>query len=427
MSNEPLAYRMRPKSLAEIVGQQHIIGEGKFLQRLVSADRLRSIILHGPPGTGKTTIAHVIARMTDLPFHEINAVSAGKKDMETIVGHARFEGQSILFVDEVHRFNKAQQDFLLPYIENGLLILIGATTENPHFEINHAIKSRCTILELKYPTTVEIKAVLEKALKDEQRGLGTYQVKIDDDTLQFLAEYSGGDVRSALNGLELAVLSTLAGEDGHIVITKEIIGECVQEKHVHYDKKGDHHYNIISAFQKSIRGSDVDAALHYLARLIEVGDLSIICRRLLVTAWEDIGLANPNAASNVLHAIMSAERLGLPEARIPLAVAVTELCLSPKSNSAYKALDQALSDVRNMPIGEVPDHLKDSHYSGAKERGHGKGYLYPHDFGGWVYQEYVPEQLREKRYYEPRHVGQEKRFAERYERIEQLKEQKRRN
>ncbi|HHY22167.1 MAG TPA: AAA family ATPase, partial [Bacilli bacterium] len=229
MFSEPLAYRMRPKTLDEIVGQKHLIGEGKFLQRLVAANRLSSMILHGPPGTGKTTIAHVLARMTDLPFHEINAVSAGKKDMETIVGHARFEGQSIIFVDEVHRFNKAQQDFLLPYMENGLLILIGATTENPHFEINHAIKSRCTILELTYPTVDEIKEVLQRALEDKQRGLGTYKVVIEESTLNTLAEHSGGDVRSALNGLELAVLSTTAEEDGSIIITDEIVRECVQQ------------------------------------------------------------------------------------------------------------------------------------------------------------------------------------------------------
>lgn len=420
---QPLAYRMRPRTLEEIVGQTHIVGEGKLLYRMIKANRLSSIILYGPPGTGKTTIAHVIAKMTNLPFHQINAVSAGKKEMELVVAEAKLTGQSILFVDEVHRFNKGQQDYLLPFIENGLLILIGATTENPYFEINKAIQSRCTILELKYPTPDDIMHVLERALQDEERGLGNLNIDIDQETLQFIAESSNGDIRTALNALEIAVLST-EPVDGRIMLNQDVMKECLQKKSVHYDKNGDGHYNVISAFQKSIRGSDVHAALHYLARLIEAGDLSIICRRLLVTAWEDIGLANTSVCANVLAAIESAERLGLPEARIPLAVAVTELCLSPKSNSAYKALDRALMDLRTKNIGDIPNHLKDAHYQGAEELGRGTDYLYPHDYGGWVYQQYLPDELEGKKYYKPILVGNEKNIAQLYERIEQLKRKK---
>ncbi len=418
---EPLAYRMRPSSLEEIVGQKHIVGEGKLLQRMIKSNRLSSIILYGPPGTGKTTIANVIAQLTSLPYHEINAVSSGKKEMEAVVQEAKLLGKSILFVDEVHRFNKSQQDFLLPYMESGIIILIGATTENPHFEINNAIKSRCTVLELTHPKPNEIKEVLERALHDEKKGFGKQSFLIEDGVIDELAHHCGGDIRSALNGLEIAVLSTDPNEEGQIPITLEIIKECLQKKSLHYDKKGDHFYNIISAFQKSMRGSDVDAALHYLARLIEAGDLDVICRRLLVTAWEDVGLANSQVPQMVLAAIQSAERLGLPEARIPLAVAVTELCLSPKSNSAYKALDQALNDVRSTNIGEVPDHLKDAHYRGAKELGRGVDYKYPHDFGGWVKQQYLPDNLKGKTYYKPKESGQEKRLAQFYNRIQELK------
>lgn len=417
---QPLAYRMRPNTIAEIVGQQHIIGEGKLLYRMIKANRLSSIILYGPPGTGKTSIAHVIAKMTNLPFHYLNAVSAGKKEMEQIAGMAKLEGQSIIFIDEVHRFHKGQQDFLLPFLENGLLILIGATTENPYFEINKAIQSRVTILELKYPKPEEIKHVLIRALHDKERGLGNFNIEIDDHCLNFLSEGCNGDIRTALNALELAVLSTEANHDGVIELNLDVLKECMHKKSVAYDKNGDQHYNIISAFQKSIRGSDVHAALHYLARLIEAGDLSIICRRLLVTAWEDIGLANSTVCANVLAAVESAERLGLPEARIPLAVATTELCLTPKSNSAYKGLDRALMDIRTKNIGDIPDHLKDSHYSGAKQLDRGTEYLYPHDFGGWVYQQYLPNELANRKYYKPRPVGNEKRLAQLYERIEQL-------
>lgn len=420
---EPLAYRMRPLLLEDIVGQDHLVGKGKLLQRMIATKKLSSIILFGPPGTGKTTIANVIARMTDKPFHPLNAVSAGKKEMEVIVGQARFEGQSILFVDEVHRFNKSQQDYLLPFIERGLIILIGATTENPYFEINNAIKSRCTILELKPPTPADIKKVLYRTLTDEKKGLGKWNIEITDEVIDYLAHGCGGDFRAALNALEVAVTST-EEVNGQRTVTLDVMKECLQKKSLHYDKKGEQFYNVISAFQKSIRGSDIDAALHYLARLIEAGDLDIICRRMLVTAWEDIGLANTQVANTVLTAIESAHRLGLPEARIPLAVAVCEMCLSPKSNSAYKGLDKALADVRSTNIGDVPDHLKDAHYQGAKELGRGINYKYPHDYGGWVNQQYLPDEIKNKKYYFPKEVGQEKQFAKLYYRIEELKNDK---
>ncbi|UOE95561.1 replication-associated recombination protein A [Alkalihalobacillus sp. LMS39] len=421
---EPLAYRMRPTTLADIVGQNHIVGEGKLLTRMLKSNRLSSIILFGPPGTGKTTIANVVAHMTNMPFHQINAVSSGKKDMEAIVGQAKFEGTSILFVDEVHRFNKAQQDFLLPYLENGLIILIGATTENPYFEINNAIKSRCTILELHYPTPDDIYAVLERALADEKKGLGAVPIEVEEEGLRFLAQSCGGDIRAALNALEIAVRSTEDKEEGSLYIEASVLQECLQKKSLHYDKQGEQYYNIISAFQKSLRGSDVDAALHYLARLIEAGDLAVICRRLLVTAWEDVGLANSEVAQTVLTAIQSAEQLGLPEARIPLSVAVIEVCLSPKSNTAYKALDKALADIRAIEIGDVPDHLKDAHYSGASKLGRGVEYKYPHEHGGWVNQQYLPEPLKDRKYYIPKETGKEKRLAELYARIEKLRKQK---
>lgn len=422
---EPLAYRMRPKTLAEVVGQEHLIGEGKLLNRMLKAGRLSSLILYGPPGTGKTTIAKVIANEMNLPFHYLNAVSSGKKEMEQVVAEAKLMGQTILFVDEVHRFHKGQQDYLLPFIESGLIVFIGATTENPYIEINKAILSRCTVLELKALKQEDILLVLKRALSDKEKGLGAYPVEIGDETLVFVAERSNGDIRTALNALEIAVLSTEKTDGGKIVVDIQTMQDCLQNKTIRYDKKGEEYYNVISAFQKSIRGSDVHASLHYLARLIEAGDLSIICRRLLVTAWEDIGLANPAACANVLAAVESAERLGLPEGRIPLAVAVVELCLSPKSNSAYKALDRALADVRTKNVGDVPDHLKDAHYEGAKKLGRGTNYLYPHDYGGWVYQQYLPDALNGKKYYEPKHVGNEKHLAQLYEKIEELTKKKR--
>lgn len=423
MSGKPLAYRMRPRVIDEVVGQQHLVGEGKIIHRMVKARQLSSMILYGPPGVGKTSIASAIAGSTDYAFRMLNAVTNNKKDMEIVVEEAKMSGKVILLLDEVHRLDKAKQDFLLPYLENGMIVLIGATTGNPYHVINPAIRSRCQIFELKPLQPKDVKIVLQRALKDKERGLGKYPVKIEDETLEFIATRSNGDVRNALNGLELAVLSTEKKEDGWIHIDISVAEECIQKKSLNHDKDGDAHYDVLSGFQKSIRGSDVNAALHYLGRLIIAGDLPSIARRLLVIAYEDVGLANPMAAVRTLAAVQTAERIGFPEARIPLANAVIDLCLSPKSNSAYLAIDAAISDIENGKGGEVPDHLKDAHYSGAKNLGRGIGYKYPHDYnGGWVDQQYLPDTLKDRKYYEPKKTGKyETALAQVYENINKLK------
>ncbi|MDN4635192.1 replication-associated recombination protein A [Bacillus sp. PsM16] len=403
---KPLAYRMRPSHIGDIIGQEHLVGEGQIIRRMVEAKHLSSMILYGPPGIGKTSIATAIAGSTSIAFRTLNAVIHNKKDMEAVAAEAKMSGQVILILDEVHRLDKGKQDFLLPYLENGMIILIGATTANPYHAINPAIRSRTQIFELKPLETEQIKAALSRALQDEHRGLGGYSVKVDEEAMNHFANGCGGDVRSALNALELAVLSTKADESGQITITLAAAEECLQKKSFSHDKNGDAHYDVLSAFQKSIRGSDADAALHYLARLIEAGDLESISRRLLVMAYEDIGLASPQAGPRVLSAVQTAERVGFPEARIPLANAVIELCLSPKSNSAYQAIDAALHDIRTGKIGEIPDHLKDTHYKGAAALGRGAGYLYPHDNeNGWVKQQYLPDPLKNKQYYEPKQTG----------------------
>ncbi|KLV22004.1 MULTISPECIES: replication-associated recombination protein A [Bacillus] len=403
---KPLAYRMRPSHIGDIIGQEHLVGEGQIIRRMVEAKHLSSMILYGPPGIGKTSIATAIAGSTSIAFRTLNAVIHNKKDMEAVAAEAKMSGQVILILDEVHRLDKGKQDFLLPYLENGMIILIGATTANPYHAINPAIRSRTQIFELKPLETEQIKAALSRALQDEHRGLGGYSVKVDEEAMNHFANGCGGDVRSALNALELAVLSTKADESGQITITLAAAEECLQKKSFSHDKNGDAHYDVLSAFQKSIRGSDADAALHYLARLIEAGDLESISRRLLVMAYEDIGLASPQAGPRVLSAIQTAERVGFPEARIPLANAVIELCLSPKSNSAYQAIDAALHDIRTGKIGEVPVHLKDAHYKGAAALGRGADYLYPHDYeNGWVKQQYLPDPLKNKQYYEPKQTG----------------------
>ncbi|EKF34310.1 replication-associated recombination protein A [Bacillus xiamenensis] len=403
---KPLAYRMRPSHIEDIIGQEHLVGEGQIIRRMVEAKHLSSMILYGPPGIGKTSIATAIAGSTSIAFRTLNAVIHHKKDMEAVAAEAKMSGQVILILDEVHRLDKGKQDFLLPYLENGMIILIGATTANPYHAINPAIRSRTQIFELKPLETEQIKAALSRALQDEHRGLGSYSVTVDEKAMNHFANGCGGDVRSALNALELAVLSTKADESGHITITLAAAEECLQKKSFSHDKNGDAHYDVLSAFQKSIRGSDTDAALHYLARLIEAGDLESISRRLLVMAYEDIGLASPQAGPRVLSAVQTAERVGFPEARIPLANAVIELCLSPKSNSAYQAIDAALHDIRTGKIGEVPAHLKDAHYKGATALGRGAGYLYPHDYeNGWVKQQYLPDPLKNKQYYEPKQTG----------------------
>ncbi|MCZ4249449.1 replication-associated recombination protein A [Bacillus amyloliquefaciens] len=403
---KPLAYRMRPANIEDIIGQEHLVKEDKIIGRMVRAKHLSSMILYGPPGIGKTSIATAIAGSTSIAFRKLNAVIHNKKDMEIVVQEAKMSGQVILILDEVHRLDKGKQDFLLPYLENGMIILIGATTANPYHAINPAIRSRTQIFELEPLTPDLIKQALRRALTDEHRGLGSYSVSVDDEAMDHFAQGCGGDVRSALNALELAVLSTKESSDGTIRITRETAEECLQKKSYTHDKDGDAHYDVLSAFQKSIRGSDANAALHYLARLIEAGDLESISRRLLVIAYEDIGLASPQAGPRVLSAIQTAERIGFPEARIPLANAVIELCLSPKSNSAISAVDEALKDIRSGKIGDVPKHLKDAHYKGAQELGRGIGYQYPHDFeNGWVEQQYLPDPLKNKRYYKPKQTG----------------------
>ena len=397
---------MRPATIDDILGQEHLVKEYKIIGRMVRAKHLSSMILYGPPGIGKTSIATAIAGSTSIAFRKLNAVIHNKKDMEIVVQEAKMSGQVILILDEVHRLDKGKQDFLLPYLENGMIILIGATTANPYHAINPAIRSRTQIFELEPLTPDLIKQALKRALTDEHRGLGSYSVSVDDNAMDHFAQGCGGDVRSALNALELAVLSTKESSDGTIRITRETAEECLQKKSYTHDKNGDAHYDVLSAFQKSIRGSDANAALHYLARLIEAGDLESISRRLLVIAYEDIGLASPQAGPRVLSAIQTAERIGFPEARIPLANAVIELCLSPKSNSAISAVDEALKDIRTGKIGDVPKHLKDAHYKGAQELGRGIGYQYPHDFeNGWVEQQYLPDPLKNKQYYKPKQTG----------------------
>ncbi|WP_144463479.1 replication-associated recombination protein A [Siminovitchia fortis] len=419
MNAQPLAFRMRPRTIDEVVGQEHLVGEGKIISRMVKAKQLSSMILYGPPGIGKTSIASAIAGSTKYAFRSLNAVTNNKKDMEIVAAEAKMSGKVILLLDEVHRLDKAKQDFLLPYLENGMIILIGATTSNPYHAINPAIRSRCQIFELFPLEESDMVKAIKRALQDEERGIGKYKIDLDENALHHFASASSGDVRSALNALELAVLSTEPDKDGVIHITVEVAEECLQKKAFSHDKNGDAHYDVLSAFQKSIRGSDVNAALHYLGRMIEAGDLPSISRRLLVTAYEDIGLANPQAGPRALAAVQTAEKIGFPEARIPLANAVVELCLSPKSNSAYKAMDEALSDIRSGKSGEVPLHLKDSHYKGAKALGRGIDYKYPHNYeSGWVKQQYLPDTLKGKEYYKPIKTGKfEQALAAVYEKI----------
>ncbi|MGX6962340.1 replication-associated recombination protein A [Vagococcus xieshaowenii] len=420
---QPLAFRMRPRTIDEVFGQQHLVGEGKIIHRMVEAKMLSSMILYGPPGTGKTSIASAIAGSTRFAFRMLNAATDTKKDLQIVAEEAKMSGTVILLLDEVHRLDKTKQDFLLPYLENGKIIMIGATTENPYISINPAIRSRCQIFEVKPLSESDIQAAIQLALTDTERGLGNYPTHLTPEARQHLSRATNGDLRSALNGLELAVKSTHADEDGTIQLTLPVIEECVQRKALTHDKKGDAHYDVISALQKSIRGSDVDAAMHYLARLVEAGDLVSICRRLMVIGYEDIGLGNPAAAARTVTAVQAAEKLGFPEARIPLAQAVVDLCLSPKSNSAYLAIDSALADIRNGFVGEIPPHLKDSHYQGAADLGRGIGYQYPHDTPeSWVDQQYLPTGMTNKHYYEPKVTGKyEQALAQRYQYLEQKK------
>ncbi|MBI5972661.1 replication-associated recombination protein A [Staphylococcus caledonicus] len=402
MTTEPLASRMRPTNIDEIISQQHLVGPKGIIRRMVETKKLSSMIFYGPPGIGKTSIAKAISGSTEYKFRQLNAVTNTKKDMQLVVEEAKMSGQIILLLDEIHRLDKAKQDFLLPHLENGKIVLIGATTSNPYHAINPAIRSRAQIFELYSLNDDDVRLALNRALEDEQRGLKTYHPDVDEEALTYFSTQSNGDVRSALNALELAVLSAeVINNTRHV--TLEDAKDCLQKGAFVSDKDGDMHYDVMSAFQKSIRGSDVNAALHYLARLIEAGDLPTIVRRLLVISYEDIGLASPSAGQRTLAAIQSAERLGFPEARIPLSQAVIELCLSPKSNSAIKAIDGALSDIRKGKVGQIPDHLRDGHYAGAKELGRAIGYKYPHDYeNGHVVQQYLPSNLKGKIYYEPK-------------------------
>lgn len=400
---QPLAYRMRPTKIEEIVGQQHLVGEGKIIWRMVAAKRLSSMILYGPPGIGKTSIASAIAGSSKYAFRMLNAATDSQKDLQIVAEEAKMSGAVVLLLDEIHRLNKVKQDFLLPYLESGAIILIGATTENPYINVTPAIRSRTQIFQLESLTEADILSAVDRALADKTNGLGQYDVTLDETARQQLARATNGDLRSALNGLELAVLSTKPDDNQHIHITLPIIEETVQRKALSADKDGDAHYDVISALQKSIRGSDVDAALHYAARIIESGDINILARRLTVIAYEDIGLANPGAAQRAITAIQAAQSLGLPEARIPFANAIIELALSPKSNAAYRAIDAALADIRQGKSRDIPPHLKDAHYKGAADLGHGTGYIYPHDYDNdWVPQQYLPDQLQQVTYFQPK-------------------------
>lgn len=406
MKQKPLAFRMRPELITDIIGQEHLVGEGKIINRMVQANQLASMILFGPPGTGKTSMAYALAKSVGLPVKMLNAVADKKKDMEIVVEEAKMMGQVVLILDEVHRLDKAKQDFLLPHLESNLVTLIGCTTSNPYHSINPAIRSRCHLFELHGLTPENVKTAIRRALVNEENGYGNRDVVISDPAIDHIANSANGDLRSALNGLELAVSSTPENVDNRIVIGLDTAEECMQKKSFSHDKDGDAHYDVLSAFQKSIRGSDVNAALHYLGRLIEAGDLDSIARRMIVIAYEDIGLANPQAGPRAVAAVQAAERLGFPEARIPLAVTIVELALSPKSNTAYKALDAALSDIRSGKSGDIPAHLKDSHYSGATKLGRGIDYKYPHNYdGAWVQQQYLPDSIKNKNYYHPKDSG----------------------
>lgn len=410
----PLASRMRPTTLDEVVGQQHIVGKDKLLYRAIKADKLSSIIFYGPPGTGKTTLAKVIAHTTSAEFMQINATSAGKKDMEEVVEQAKnnqgmYQKKTILFIDEIHRFNKGQQDYLLPFVEDGTIILIGATTENPYFEVNGALLSRSVIFELKKLSTDDIKVLLKRALTDTEKGMGAYNAQIDDDALDFLADVSNGDARAALTAIELGVLTTDRSDDGIIHITIDVASECIQKRVISYDKKGDNHYDTISAFIKSMRGSDPDAAVYYLARMLYAGeDVKFIARRIMILASEDIGNADPMAMVVAASAAAEVERVGMPEAQIILSQAVTYMACAPKSNASYNAISAAMSCVKQTKTPAVPAHLQDAHYGAAEKLGHGVGYKYAHDYPNhYVKQQYLPDGLTDRVFYRPTGIGYE--------------------
>ena len=416
-TESPLASRLRPETLEEVVGQQHIIGKDKLLYRAIKADKLTSVIFYGPPGTGKTTLAKVIANATSAKFCQINATVAGKKDMEAVVEEAKrtrgmYQQKTILFIDEIHRFHKGQQDYLLPFVEDGTVILIGATTENPYFEVNRALISRSTVFELKPLSLEEIEVLIRRAVYDEKKGMGSYHAEIEADALQFLADMAGGDARLALNAVELAV-STKRSVDGMIHLTLEVVSECIQKRVVRYDKDGDNHYDTISAFIKSMRGSDPDAAVYYLAKMLYAGeDIRFIARRIMICASEDVGNADPMALTVAVSAAQAVERIGMPEAQIILSQAVLYVASAPKSNAAVMAISKAMESVQTKRTS-VPAHLQDAHYGGHENLGHGVGYRYAHDYPNhYVKQQYLPDEIKGSVFYHPGDLGKEKEIKE---------------
>ncbi|MBR6389983.1 MAG: replication-associated recombination protein A [Lachnospiraceae bacterium] len=417
-SESPLAARMRPVAIDEVVGQEHILAPDKLLYRAIKADKLSSVIFYGPPGTGKTTLAQVIAHTTSAEFKQLNATVAGKKDMEEVVSQAQtalgmYNRKTILFIDEIHRFNKGQQDYLLPFVEDGTIILIGATTENPYFEVNSALISRSMIFELKPLSAENIKILIERAVYDADKGMGAYNAYIDEDAVEFLADMAGGDARRALNAIELGVMSTEPDADGRIHITIDVASECIQKRVVRYDKTGDNHYDTISAFIKSMRGSDPDAAVYYLARMLEAGeDIKFIARRIMICASEDVGMADPQALQVAVAASLAVERVGMPEARILLSQAAVYVATAPKSNASYLAIGEAMSAVEKGEIYPIPRHLQNKHADSAGEERE-QGYLYAHDYPNhYVKQQYLPYELTGREFYTPTGNGYEVKIKE---------------
>lgn len=426
----PLAVRMRPRTLDEMVGQSHIIGKDRLLYRAIKADKISSLIFYGPPGTGKTTLAKVIANTTSAQFVQMNATTSGKKDMEQAVRQAKdifgmYGNRTILFIDEIHRFNKAQQDYLLPYVEDGTIVLIGATTENPYFEVNSALLSRSKIFHLEPLSGKDIAGLIRIAVTDDERGMGAYGAEITEEAVSFIAEMAGGDARAALNAVELGVMTTEPGEDGKIVIDLSVAQECIQRKALNYDKNGDNHYDVISAFIKSMRGTDPDAAVFYLARMLDAGeDPKFIARRIMICASEDVGNADPQALQVAVAASLAVERVGLPEGRIILSQAASYVASAPKSNACIMAIDKAQEMVKRADTGQVPPYLRDAHYGGARDLGHGIGYRYAHDYPEhYVKQQYLPDAIRDERFYIPTENGYEKKIKMHLEHLRNREEE----
>lgn len=422
--DSPLASRLRPATLEEVVGQSHIIGKDKLLYRAIKADKLSSIIFYGPPGTGKTTLAKVIANTTSADFTQINATVAGKKDMEAVIEKAKetlamYSRRTILFIDEIHRFNKSQQDYLLPFVEDGTVVLIGATTENPYFEVNGALISRSVVFELKPLGREDIKELIRRAVYDSEKGMGSFKAEIDDEALEFLADLSGGDARHALNAVELGIMTTQRSDDGIIHIDIDVAQECIQKRRVAYDKNGDNHYDTISAFIKSMRGSDPDAAVYYLARMLYAGEEpAFIARRIMICASEDVGNADPMALNVAVSASLAVERIGMPEAQIILSQAAAYVACAPKSNSSCLAIYAANEEIKKSGSLPIPSHLQDAHYKGAAKLGHGTGYRYAHDYPNhYVEQQYLPYELKGEKFYEPSWNGYEAKIREHMKRI----------